>query len=325
MICGFGRTALAGPEQAEDLVRQGVQLRRKAHDSEALERFRQAYALSPAARIRAQIGLAEQALGQWVDAEGDLVEAMRDSEDPWVARNTAVLERSLHDVRGHLASVGVEANVRGAELWIDGVMRGKLPLGSSVRVVAGALTIAIVADGFERIEQKVTLPPGAEFYPTITLHALQPAGTLVEVPGQEPVTAPAQMPPPASPRRVPLDMPPCRASALKTPVLGWALLGTSAAFLAGGVVATFVAGNNASVYNDDGRCLYGDLTRSQRCGAYRDRAEAASALAIAGYALAAGTGVASTIVFLTHRSQNPPTAPLTCSLLAMSVGCRAAF
>ena len=55
--------------EADALITKGVGLREKGRDEEALDVFRQALAKSPSARARAQVALAEQALGMWVLAE----------------------------------------------------------------------------------------------------------------------------------------------------------------------------------------------------------------------------------------------------------------
>ncbi len=66
--------ALSLPAAADesDLVERGIELRIQHRDDEALALFRRAYEATPKPRTRAQIGLAEQALGSWVSAEVDL-------------------------------------------------------------------------------------------------------------------------------------------------------------------------------------------------------------------------------------------------------------
>src|SRR5689334_14201627 len=65
-----------GDESADRLLKRGVELRKAGKDDEALEAFRAAYTSRPSPRAQAQIGLAEQALGRWGDAERDLSEAL---------------------------------------------------------------------------------------------------------------------------------------------------------------------------------------------------------------------------------------------------------
>lgn len=63
-------------QSAETLIDEGVQLREQGRDAGALERFQRAYAESRSARALAQVALAEQALGRWVDANAHLTEAL---------------------------------------------------------------------------------------------------------------------------------------------------------------------------------------------------------------------------------------------------------
>jgi hypothetical protein len=311
-------TAYAEPDDANVLVHQGVELRRAGRDADALQLFRRAYAASPSPRVRAQVGLAEWALADWVTAEGDISAAIEAQDDPWIARNAAVLDGALREVRSHLASVDVRANADGAELWIGGVLRGTLPLASGVRVAAGELTIAVRAEGFEPVEETVVIPPGGEFRQSVTLHSLPaPSATPERV---EPAAPQTSTPPPA-------DRGPTRPEAPRpasTP-LGWALLGTSGAFVAGATAAWVVRNANASVYDDDARCLYGPLTRDQRCGEYRDRATSAGALAIAGYALGATAGILSAVAFVTPRSRARDATFFACGPAGMGVACGGRF
>src|SRR6476646_6198916 len=102
---------------SREMVEKGIQLRREHRDAEALEEFRRADRLNPAPRIRAQIGLAEQALAQWVDAEKDLAQALSAHDDPWIRERSEALGAALHNIQQHLGSLKIETNVDGAELW----------------------------------------------------------------------------------------------------------------------------------------------------------------------------------------------------------------
>src|SRR3982751_2270792 len=81
-LVGAARQARA--DDAEPLIRRGIELRRAGRDAEALEQFRQANQLAPSPRAAAQIGLAEQALGRWLDADGHLRAALAAPSDPWI-------------------------------------------------------------------------------------------------------------------------------------------------------------------------------------------------------------------------------------------------
>src|SRR5450432_1999872 len=76
-----------GGDAGEALVRRGLELRKAGQDEQALEAFRSAYKLKATPRAQAQMGMAEQALGRWGDAESDLKGALAVDQDAWIARN----------------------------------------------------------------------------------------------------------------------------------------------------------------------------------------------------------------------------------------------
>src|SRR5258708_7230515 len=116
------RSALADPA-ADVLTAEGVALRRERRDVEALAVFERALAIDASPRTRAQVGLAEQALGFWVEAERDLSTSLSGS-DAWIADHRAQLMTAVDAVRSHLATLDVGANVDAAPLWIDALDRG---------------------------------------------------------------------------------------------------------------------------------------------------------------------------------------------------------
>src|SRR5580704_13340383 len=92
LVAGAAR---AQPVEPARLVKEGIELRRLHRDADALDAFRRAYALDPAPRTLAQIALAEQALGHFVDAESDLQRAIGAGDDPWIRRSARTLEVGL--------------------------------------------------------------------------------------------------------------------------------------------------------------------------------------------------------------------------------------
>ena len=63
---------------AEEHLTRGVELRRQGQTEQALAEFQRAHAASPSGRTLAQMGLAEQALKRWADAEKHLAEALEE-------------------------------------------------------------------------------------------------------------------------------------------------------------------------------------------------------------------------------------------------------
>lgn len=154
-------------DASEALITRGIELREKGKDDEALVLFRQALARSPSARARAQVALAEQALGLWVDAESDLVAALAEESDPWISKHRQALEGALAVIRRHVGSLEVRGN-DGAEVYLDGVRLGALPSGA-FRVAAGPRRLELRRAGFHNATRVVEVPAAGVARETLVL------------------------------------------------------------------------------------------------------------------------------------------------------------
>jgi hypothetical protein len=179
-------------EPGDDLIERGIELRVEHKDREALEQFKKAYEARPTARALAQIGLAEQALGSWGDAEKHLGEALKASTDPWIAKNRELLAESLRVVAAHLGSLEIECPTAGAELFVNGAKVGELPLQAPVRLDAGTAVVEVRKRGFVTVRRPVEIAAGAVARERVVLvqdmAAPQP---LAPVPAPSVATAPA--------------------------------------------------------------------------------------------------------------------------------------
>ena len=173
LSCVLAATTVSADEDPEALVQKGIELRKSQHDAEALDVFRLAYVKLKTPRVLAQIGLAEQALGQWLEAEADLDAAIANTADPWIQKNGEPLRAAVETVRGHLAWVVVTANVAGAELWVNGRSAGKLPL-ARVRTVSGIAHLEVAASGYETARRSVNVGARAELKVDVVLVASSP-------------------------------------------------------------------------------------------------------------------------------------------------------
>jgi hypothetical protein len=187
-----GGPARAANAKAEALVNQAVELRRSGDDQGALALLQQAYAMGHAPRTAGQLGLCEQALGRWSDAENYITEALKAESDAWVKKNRRVLEDALVVVKSHIARIEIDGEPEGAELWVNGVLVGKLPLTAPVRVSAGEIEVELRASGFVRESKTLRLEAGQ--YQRIVLRASKQ--TVASPPA--PLVGPAP-PPPAAP------------------------------------------------------------------------------------------------------------------------------
>src|SRR5258708_7445180 len=151
MAQGTPASTEEGPSD-QQLIAQGVELRKEGHDADALAAFQRAYAMRASPRAAAQIALAHQALAEWLDAESGLEEALRASDDAWITRYHAQLEESLAAVQAHLGWLDVDSDVADAEIWIDGKFVGRASLDHPVRLVAGEARLLVRPPGYAAIE-----------------------------------------------------------------------------------------------------------------------------------------------------------------------------
>jgi hypothetical protein len=156
----IARPALADPVDADALLKEGIALRRAGRDREALEVFRRAYALSPSPHALAQVALAEQAIGAWVEAEADLSRALSAADDAWIVRHRELLEGGLGTIRAHLGWLDVAADVDGAELWVNDARAGTLPLARPVRLEAGSVVFEVRKSGYAPVRRSTSVEPG---------------------------------------------------------------------------------------------------------------------------------------------------------------------
>lgn len=207
--------AVEAADSADVLLERGANCMEKADYPCALSMFQRAHEAEPSPRTLAQVGLAEQALERWVDAESHLAAALAQSDNRWLEKRRGVLEDSLERIRARLADLSVTGSPRGAEVVVDGEVVGILPLRRPLRVVAGQHRIAVRSPSFLSAERTKEIMPGAQAVESFELAA-------VVAPPPPPVSAPAPVSaPPAAP--VPGPVPRWRQ------VLGVAAVGTGAA------------------------------------------------------------------------------------------------
>lgn len=146
---------------SEALIREGLALRRNGNDEGALEKFTQAAAIRRSGRALAQIALAEQAIGRWVEAEDHLKEALALREEAWIAKNSPLLQSALADISSHLGMLEISGNVSGATVKVNGTARGRLPLREPLRVPLGTVMVELEAQGHFPLARSVVVLAGS--------------------------------------------------------------------------------------------------------------------------------------------------------------------
>jgi hypothetical protein len=258
----------AWAEDYDKLYAEGVELRRRHQDREAMERFQRAHTMRPSPRTQAQIGFAEQALGRWAEAERDLKAALG-APDPWIEKNRPTIERALATTNEHLGTLEIAGSPPGAEIRVEGSVVGRLPLPEPLRVVPGATTVELRAEGYV---------PGLRSVP---IEAQKLHRTRIDLVRIEVTRAPVDQPRPHD-RRLWLS--------------GWSLLGAGAGLLVVGVAGIGVREGAAADWNSS-MCTGGGLTRIELCSGTLDRVSLGENLAISGF-VAGGALVVAGVTLL---------------------------
>jgi hypothetical protein len=183
--------AAAAPAPGEDLIEQGVALRRQGNDDKALPLFREAHQRAHTPRSAALLGFAEQALAQWVQAERHLSEAMASEGDPWIRTSAPLIQESLRFVQRHLGSVQVDVGVAGAEVTVDGASVGRTPLPAAVRAAVGDRWVEVRAAGYRSHLSVVAVQAGKTSRVSAHLQAEAPPRAVAPPPPAAAATASA--------------------------------------------------------------------------------------------------------------------------------------
>lgn len=289
----------AHAQDAASLVAEGIALRREGRDAEAAERFRAAHAIDGSARTLAQLALAEQGAGRWVDAERHLVAALA-MDDAWIAEHRAVLEAALATIRSHVGRLSVEANVQGAELFLDGERVGTLPIAEPLATEVGTHVVELRAPGHVPVQRSTEVRAGVLSRVTLAMvpSVAQDAPRVApEAPSATPTVAP---------RDEPQREPPSSSGPSPLLVAGVVGAGVTALTLVATVVAIGVREASVQLWNDPSQCpASGPNGRLEACASTYGTIWSAQDWAIG---LGVGTAVSAVVsgVLLTLGLTEPP-------------------
>ncbi|HEX2660687.1 MAG TPA: hypothetical protein VHU40_20545 [Polyangia bacterium] len=309
----FGQTP-ARAEDAEEFVKRGIELRREAKDAEAFAEFKKAWAIQKTSRIEAQMALAEQALGLWVDAEEHLLEALAHSErDPWTQKNRAALTGALTIIQGHISTLDVWGTPAGAAVFVNEKPIGTLPLKHPLRISDDAVMVRVRAEGFLEWTRTVRLDLGR----LVRQHVELIPAPAAAIPAAAPVAA-TSAPSPTEAQTVPRvsgppEQSPANATGASLPSsaglrpYAWAAGAGAVLGLGLGVVESLAANNKRNQFNDLPECGTSMLTPT--CQTIKSGHDRAVTLATVGYVSGGGLAVLSTVFFIlsSSRSETPTT------------------
>jgi hypothetical protein len=307
------RVSRAGPADADAAIERGVQLREQGKDDQALVEFKRAYELSPTPRARAQMGLAEQALGQWVAADEHVREALLAQSDAWVESRRTVLEGALATIARHLGSLDIRAGATAGDVYLDGVRVAALPMAEPQRVEVGTRTLEVRSVGFYPVSRTIIVLPGETTRETIDL---------VPLPRAAAVAAPVASGGEARPMAAHAAPGPSSGAQRTLAFLGFGLAGAS---LATAFIGLGARGAEISDYNDDPSCP-GAASPSQpaSCASQLSAASTWKTVTIASF-IGAGVLGAAAVTLLVTAPRGVSRPSVACSAGLSAVGCSVTF
>ncbi len=240
-IAGSAAAQPAPDPGLEARYQQGSDLRERQQDAQALAVFQAIYAQTRQPRALAQVGMAEGALGRWLEAEAHLAEALA-TTNPWITTRRTQLESALATMRSHLGQLEVQTSVEGAAVWVEGRRIGAV--NTPLRVLAGTTTFEVRAEGYVSVSRVATVPAAGLAREAVSLVAAagEVAAPTARAAGGD--TVPGQGGPPvaASP-----------AGSGRSTVAVAALIG-GGVVLVGGVIAWAYGWSQVGAYNADASC-----------------------------------------------------------------------
>lgn len=300
---------------ADDLVAQGIALRRSGQDAQALAVFQRAEALEPgSARIQVHLAAAHQALGEWEAADRYLTLALAQSNDAYVQRHQSMLASARRRIDAHIGSLEVSGGPPGTQVWLNGRLVGKLPMSETVRIEGGIYTLEARLPRHYPVTRSVAIAGGSLVRESLRLQpvssAAKESSPAVSVEGQ-PVEADAGASPSGTPGW-----------------LTWTLAGLTVGAAAGTAYAWTVREGHAEKWNDDEQCLDPGRTREQVCSSELDAGKSAETWMWIGGATTGAFAAATLVSLWLQRDEeagDPSTAGVDCGFGWNQVLCSGRF
>jgi hypothetical protein len=319
VCCGVGGSAgvaLADPTsntiseaEIEPFVQRGIDLRKIGRDIEALAIFEDALLKAPSSvRLKVHLAATHQALGQWVEADRYLSEALRQGDDPYVRRHRPTIERAYEFVGQRLGSLDVVGEPEGAELVLSGRSIGHLPLAAPLRVPIGSYVLEVRKQGYYSVTRPVAIGGGTLLRESVMLG-----------PRAAPALAPALSTEPAASHS--------DGDTGSPRWLTWTLTGTGLAAAVVSVVAFQIREDHAERWNSEA-CLLSGSTRGQVCPDELDAGRDAERWGI-GSAVLSGVLLGGAMTSFLLERQPPDESPILslegCGVGVASAACFGSF
>ena len=158
--------------EARERFQRGVALYREGSFDAALAEFRRAYEIAPNYRILYNLAQVQVERHDSVAALGLFGHYLQQGGSELDAERRAQVERDMQSLRGRVADLTVESNVTGAQLSIDGIEAGTLPLAGPVQVNSGVRQVTLVKPGYQSVSRSLTIAGAQPLHLSLPLQPL---------------------------------------------------------------------------------------------------------------------------------------------------------
>jgi hypothetical protein len=312
---------------AQALFVDGKGLSAAGQYKEACAKFEQSLRLDPAAGTRINLADCYEKRGRlasaWVAFHDAVVEAQHSHRPDWAEqamRRASALERRVPRL-----TILLDDPAPGVQLVRDDAVLPPSTLGAPVPTDPGDHVISATAPGRQPWTTRIVVDEGSQVLlhvpPLLTAAESPPPGDATPIAAQPIPVRSVSFPAAAEPK----SPPPSADSGRFALALPWVTTGAAAALLLGGGAVLAVRQVNIATYNDDSRCLYGSLTRDERCGTFRGAASVAETVAVVQLSAAVAAAAVSVVLFvLPSRSGRSQRASIGCALGTV-FACNASF
>lgn len=242
---GFaGQADAADPDtEARERYERALKLYEDADFDGALVELERAYKLRPSHKLLYNIARVRFALNDYAAALKAYRQYLAEGADKIPASRRDEVQAEMKKLERRVASLKVEVDVDGAEIYVDDALVGTSPMMEPVLVNAGLRRIAVRHADYNQQGRRLSIAGGDEETLSIQLKASNPSS--LPTPPDEPREPPPVVPPP--------DAPPERESEGGAPWFGWVLTGVFAATAATtGVIALSANGSLADKRDSPG-------------------------------------------------------------------------
>jgi hypothetical protein len=161
-------------EEARRRFQRGVDLYREGSFDAALAEFNKAYELAPNYRVLYNQAQVQTERHDYLASLKLLDQYLRDGAAEITPERREQVEQEIKALKGRIAEVTVVANVDGAEVLVDGVPSGELPLKAPLVLNSGVRRFQVRKDGYDTSTRAMTIAGGEALRVDFVLRA-QPA------------------------------------------------------------------------------------------------------------------------------------------------------